>query len=154
MSTQRLQIVPMRAAHVDAVMDVERLAHRTPWSRQVFVEELHREWAHVDLVLDGDKVLAFCNYWLVHDEVHILNVATHPDQRRKGYARRLLEHVLHYAKRKSCRFITLEVRRANHGAQELYRLLGFGQIGVRPRYYADDGEDAIVMMLELHPDGP
>ena len=149
MGAQRLQILPMRGPHVDAVMEVERLAHRTPWSRQVFVEELHREWAHVDLVVDGDKVLAFCNYWLVHDEVHILNVATHPDERRKGHARRLLEHVLEFARRKACRFVTLEVRRANVGAQDLYKSLGFQTIGIRPHYYADDGEDAFVMMLEM-----
>ena len=152
----RLRIIPMRGQHIDAVMEVERLAHKTPWARQVFVEELHREWAHVDLVVapqpGGERVCAFCNYWLVHDEVHILNVATHPDDRRKGHARRLLDHVLDFARRKGCRFVTLEVRKSNTGAQTLYESLGFKPIGVRPHYYADDGEDAIVMMLDLTPE--
>src|SRR5689334_6089162 len=95
----RLEIVPMRLGDLDDVMDIERQAYRHPWSRQVFIEELDREWAHVDLVMNRDRgprgrAVAFCNYWLVRDEVHILNVACHPEERRKGHAARLLAHVI------------------------------------------------------------
>jgi ribosomal-protein-alanine N-acetyltransferase len=156
---RRIEILPMRLGDLDAVMEIERLSFRAPWSRQVFIEELDRDWAHVDVVSDrstpgrsiggAGKVVGFCNYWLVRDEVHILNIATHPDERRKGHAARLLAHVVEFARRHACRYITLEVRRSNHGAIKLYRSFGFRPVGIRPNYYVEDNEDAIVMLLEL-----
>jgi [ribosomal protein S18]-alanine N-acetyltransferase len=149
----RLEIVPMRLGDLDDVMEIERLSFRAPWSRQVFIEELDREWAHVDVVKERaghrHKVVAFCNYWLVRDEVHVLNVACHPDDRRRGHAARLLAHVIDFARRHVCRYITLEVRRSNHGAIKLYRSYGFRPVGIRPNYYVEDNEDAIVMLLDL-----
>jgi [ribosomal protein S18]-alanine N-acetyltransferase len=149
----RLEIVPMRLGDLDEVMEIERLSFRAPWSRQVFIEELDREWAHVDVVKERvahrHKLAAFCNYWLVRDEVHILNVACHPEERRKGHAARLLAHVIDFARRHACRYITLEVRRSNHGAIKLYRSYGFRPVGIRPNYYVEDNEDAIVMLLDL-----
>ena len=94
-------------------------------------------------------MLAFVNYWLVRDEVHVLNVASHPEARRQGHASRLLEHVIAFANRNKCRYVTLEVRRSNSGAIRLYRKYGFRPVGVRPNYYVEDNEDAIVMLLEL-----
>ena len=136
---------------IDAVMEIERLSFRAPWSRSVFLEELSRDWARVDVVRDGgtDEVVAFANYWLVADELHILNIATHPQQRRAGHATRLLAHMVETARRIPCRCMTLEVRRSNAVAQRLYRRFAFRAVGVRPNYYAEDQEDAIVMLLEL-----
>jgi ribosomal-protein-alanine N-acetyltransferase len=128
------------------------VSFRAPWSRQVFVEELDRDWAHVDVLKERRTdagVMAFVNYWLVRDEVHVLNVAAHPDARRQGHASRLLEHVIAFANRNKCRYVTLEVRRSNAGAIRLYRKYGFRPVGVRPNYYVEDNEDAIVMLLEL-----
>ena len=141
----------MRLTDLDHVMEIERLSFRTPWSRQVFVEELDREWAHVDVVRarGGGPVLGFINYWLVRDEIHILNVAAHADHRRRGVATQLLAHALGFARRQQCRYATLEVRRSNVAATELYTKFGFRAVAVRPRYYAEDNEDAIVMSLEL-----
>jgi ribosomal-protein-alanine N-acetyltransferase len=150
---RRIEIVPMRVGDLDDVMEIERQAHRSPWTRQVFIEELDRDWARLMLIKErrpaGSRTVAFCNYWLVRDEVHILNVATHPDERRRGHARRLLEHIVEFAVRHGCRYVTLEVRRGNLGAVKLYRQFGFRPVGIRPRYYAEDAEDAVVMLLEL-----
>lgn len=149
---RRFEIVPMKATDLDDIMEIERLSFRAPWSRQVFVEELDRDWAHVDVIKERRaeaRVLAFVNYWLVRDEVHVLNVATHPDARRQGHGSRLLEHVIAFATRHKCRYVTLEVRRSNAGAIRLYRKYGFRPVGVRPNYYVEDHEDAIVMLLEL-----
>jgi ribosomal-protein-alanine N-acetyltransferase len=133
-------------------MEIERLSFKSPWSRQVFAEELARTWAHVDVVrrTDSGTVVAFCNYWLVADEVHLLNLATHPQERRTGHASRLMAHVLEYARRAACRLVTLEVRRSNEVAQRLYRRFAFKAMGIRPNYYVDDHEDAVIMSLELH----
>jgi ribosomal-protein-alanine N-acetyltransferase len=93
--------------------------------------------------------VAFGNYWLVADEVHLLNIATHPQARRAGHASRLLAHIVALGRRRGCRLVTLEVRRSNAAAQRLYRRFGFRPVGVRPNYYAEDQEDAIVMLLDL-----
>lgn len=136
---------------LDAVMEIERLSFRAPWSREVLLEELKREWAHIDVVRDAasGEVVAFANFWLVADELHVLNVATHPQHRRQGHATRLLAHMLEIARQRACRNVTLEVRRSNAVAQRLYRRFAFRAVGVRPNYYAEDQEDAIVMLLEL-----
>lgn len=148
---QPVSIQPMADADIDAVMEIERLSFRAPWSRNVFLEELGREWARVDIVrdLETGAVLAFANYWLVADELHILNVAVHPQYRRQGNATRLLAHMVDIARTNSCRCMTLEVRRSNAVAQGLYRRFAFRAVGVRPNYYAEDQEDAIVMLLEM-----
>lgn len=150
-SPQPYLIEPMKAADLDAVMEIERVSFRSPWSRQVFLEELTRDWAHVDLVRDAAsaEVVAFANYWLVADEVHVLNLATHPQARRGGHASRLMAHMIDFARRELCRYVTLEVRRSNAAALRLYRRFAFRAIGVRPNYYAEDQEDAIVMLLDL-----
>lgn len=136
------------------VLEIERQSHPSPWPEKLFVEELERDWAYVDLVRVRDSsgrshVVAFCNYWLVRDEVHLLNLATHWDWRRRGIATRLMAHLLAFAQRHECRYVTLEVRTSNHPARRLYRAHGFEEVGVRPRYYAENGEDAVVMTLDL-----
>jgi len=148
---QSFLIEPMRLHDLDAVMEIERVSFRSPWSRQVFSEELTRDWAHVDIVRDATtrEVVAFANYWLVADEIHVLNLATLPEARRGGHASRLMAHMIDYARRELCRYVTLEVRRSNAAAMRLYRRFAFRAIGVRPNYYAEDQEDAIVMLLDL-----
>jgi ribosomal-protein-alanine N-acetyltransferase len=145
------QIEPMRLGDLDAVVEIERLSFRSPWSGQIFLEEMARDWAHVDVVRDAARgtVLAFGNYWLVADEVHLLNVATDPVARRAGHASRMLAHIVEFGRRHACRVVTLEVRRSNLAAARLYRRFGFRVVGVRPNYYAEDQEDAIVMLLDL-----
>jgi ribosomal-protein-alanine N-acetyltransferase len=147
--TRRAEIGPMRASDLDDVMEIERLAFKNPWSRQIFIEELERAWAHLDVTRDGARVSAFCNYWVVRDEVHLLNIAVHPTARRRGHAARLLAHIIDFGRRQRCRYITLEVRRSNRGAVKLYRSFGFRPVGIRAHYYVEDGEDAIVMLLDL-----
>jgi ribosomal-protein-alanine N-acetyltransferase len=148
---QSYVIQSVKPTDLDAVMEIERLSFKSPWSRQVFAEELTRSWAHVDVVRSSasSNLVAFCNYWLVADEVHLLNVATHPQERRMGHASRLLAHVIEYARRAACRLVTLEVRRSNDAAQRLYRRFAFKAVGIRPQYYVDDQEDAVIMSLDL-----
>lgn len=147
----RYDIASLRPIDLDALMEIERLSFRTPWARQVFLEEMEREWAHVDVIRPraGGAALGFANFWLVRDEVHLLNLAAHPDHRRRGLGAQLIDHVIQFARRHRCRYVTLEVRRTNVAAVGLYRKFGFQAVGVRPHYYAEDGEDAIVMVLEI-----
>ena len=150
---QDYTIASSTEADLDAVMAIERLSFPTPWERQAFSDELARSWARLEVLRQGagGGVIGFCNYWLVADELHILNVAVHPDERRNGHAARLLQHILDEASRNKTRVVSLEVRVSNLAAQALYRKFGFREVGTRPRYYADNGEDALLMDRELSP---
>jgi ribosomal-protein-alanine N-acetyltransferase len=159
MLDRRLEIHPMEESDLDAVWAIERLAHPAPWPQKIFTEELAREWARLDVLRergdDGEStVVAYVNYWLVRDEVHLLNLATHPGRRRLGYARRLLQNMLEFARRHGCQFATLEVRKSNRAGIALYHSVGFRVVAERPRYYANDDEDALVMVCELNSPEP
>jgi [ribosomal protein S18]-alanine N-acetyltransferase len=159
-----IELAAMDADEVDEVHEIERLSQPSPWPRSVFAEELAREWARVlarewarvvvvrEREVGDPRVVAFANYWLVRDEVHLLNLAVHPARRRRGHARRLMDHLLEFARAHRCHYLTLEVRRSNTAAIGLYEAYGFRSVGVRPRYYQDSREDAIVMALELADD--
>jgi ribosomal-protein-alanine N-acetyltransferase len=141
----------MQAGDLEAVLEIGRLSFPMPWSAEVFHEEMARGWARLDVLRrprDG-RAVAYSNYWQVADELHLLNVATHPEERRGGCASRLLDHMLELGRRRGFRLVTLEVRRSNEAAQRLYRRFDFKSVGVRPSYYADNQEDAVVMVLEL-----
>src|SRR5262245_15231558 len=97
----------------------------------------------------GGEAHGFLLAWSVADELHIINVATHPDFRRRGVARALVSHAVEQAVRDHTRLVLLEVRRSNRAAIELYRAHGFSAMGVRRAYYADNDEDAIEMMLAI-----
>ena len=144
-------IQPLTPSDLDAVMEIERLSFPTPWLRQAFEEELARPWARVEILRDtaSGRCVAFADYWLVADELHVLNIATHPEARRRGHGAHLLRHILQVARLASYRSIELEVRRSNLAAQTLYHRFEFQQVGIRPRYYEDNDEDAIVMTLRL-----
>ena len=149
----RFEILTLRPIDLDQVMEIVRRSFRRPWARQILLEEMGRDWAHLDILRPrgggGGPILGFANYWLVRDEVHVLNIAILPDSRRRGLASHMLGHIIDFAKRRRCRYVTLEVRRSNGAAVGLYRKFGFQAVGVRPHYYADDGEDAVVMLLEM-----
>ena len=144
----------MQPADLEEVMGIEQHAFRSPWSHQIFIEELARAWAYLDVLRERERdgaarIVAYCNYWLVRDEVHLLNIATHPDHRRRGHGRTLMTHITDFARRHACRYVTLEVRRSNQAAIDLYRAFDFQPVGIRPKYYVEDQEDALVMLLEL-----
>lgn len=147
-------IQPMTESDVDAVTSVAASSFAQPWSRDVFAEELCHTWSVLRVLraTASGPICAFINAWLVRDEVHVLNLATSPASRRRGYASLLLQDVLGFARANDARFLTLEVRRSNVTAQRLYKTFGFAAIGVRPRYYVEDDEDAVVMLLTLDPE--
>jgi [ribosomal protein S18]-alanine N-acetyltransferase len=136
------------------VMDLEKASFRNPWSTELLQRELSHDWSII-LVLEepapegGRRLLGVSIFWIVHDEVHVLNVATAPQHRRRGVGRCLLEATLAEGRARKCALATLEVRRSNEPAINLYKSFGFRAVGVRPNYYADEGEDAIVMVLDF-----
>jgi [ribosomal protein S18]-alanine N-acetyltransferase len=114
-------------------------------------EELARPWSHAWVVRDAsDRAIAFLLVWHVADEIHVLNVATHPSHRRRGIGRSLVDATIEFARAKKATHVRLEVRRSNESALRMYRPAGFFVVAIRKSYYPD-GEDAIDMDLLLDP---
>lgn len=116
-------------------------------------KESARAWGTLTVArpTPGSEAVAVLLTWSVADELHVINVATHPEFRRRGAARALLSVALERASHDRVRLVLLEVRRSNLAAIELYRSLGFSTHTVRRGYYADNSEDAIEMKLGFDP---
>ncbi len=149
-------IRPATAPDLEGVLAIERQSFPSPWSHQNFATELAN--CHSRFLVAGPdppapwEVWGYIVFWLVIDEMHLLNLAVHPSHRRRGIARRLLIHALALARRRRCVVAWLEVRPSNQPALNLYRSLGFTQISSRPRYYTDTGEDALILARRFPPD--
>jgi [ribosomal protein S18]-alanine N-acetyltransferase len=129
-----------------AVLAVERRSFPTPWSLAMFVLELSKPSGICLAASAGDELLGYlvCSRY---DQVwHLMNVAVAPDRRREGIASRLIERLVEEAGGELP--FTLEVRVSNRAAIAMYEQLGFRSAGVRPRYYQDNGEDALIMWLD------
>lgn len=145
-----IELTQITEDDLDAVLEIERLSFTTPWSRRLFLDELANPNSRIVLAKDDmGVVLGYICFWIVVDEAHILKVVVHPAFRRQGIARRLLSHLLEYAEEKGVNCFALEVRHLNKAAMELYKGFGFEVAGVRKGYYADTGEDAVLMELRL-----
>ncbi len=126
------------------VIAIERRAFTTPWSLAMFVLELSKPSGLCLAALDGDGRLVGYLICARYDTVwHLMNIAVDPDLRRHGIARGLLAQMIERAGPE--RQYTLEVRTSNAGAIALYEQFGFRSAGTRPRYYRDNGEDAVIM---------
>jgi ribosomal-protein-alanine N-acetyltransferase len=136
---------------VDRVLEIEKEGFAHPWSRELVERELDHAWSRLLLAEDGPggPVIGYIVFWIVHDEVHVLNVATTAAARRRGVGRALMAASEDEGRLRGARLSTLEVRRSNAPAIALYLALGYRQVGVRPNYYAEEREDAIVMVKQL-----
>ena len=137
-----------RLAYSDlpAVLSIERRSFPTPWSLAMFVLELSKPSGICLAAIDGDEILGYlvCSRY---DQVwHLMNVAVAPERRRAGVARGLIEQLVEESGGRLP--FTLEVRVSNRPAIAMYERLGFRSAGVRPRYYQDNGEDALIMWLD------
>ena len=145
-------IRPIREEDVSGVCEIEKLCFAMPWSEDSILHDVKENPAACWLILDDGegRVLAYAGMWFVLDEAHVCNVAVHPECRRMGYGRRIFEALEQLAKDNSMSMMTLEVRRSNLPAQNLYHACGFLDVGYRKRYYEDNKEDALIMYKEFH----
>ena len=139
----------MTLQDVPAVVELDSLSFSLPWPESSFRFELTENPASRCWVAEEDgRVIGAVVAWLLVDEAHIATLATHPDFRRQGIARKLLSHVLRHMLDEGAVSSFLEVRESNVAAQEMYRKFGYQESGRRKRYYKDNDEDAILMTLE------
>lgn len=143
-----VEIRRMMLDDVPAVVELDGMSFTLPWPERSFRFELTDNRASRCWVAEANgKVVGMIVAWLLVDEAHIATLATHPDHRRQGIARKLLMHALRYMSREGAVTSFLEVRESNTAAQEMYRRFGYEQVGRRKRYYKDTDEDAILMTL-------
>jgi len=144
-----VEIRRMSTGDVDSVHAIEREVFSSPWSRASFErecgEQISSSWV---AVLDG-SVAGYAVSWIVCDEVHIGNIAVRPGLQRRGIGTRLLARMLEEGVSRGARLATLEARESNVKALGLYERFSFRPVAIRKRYYADSGEDAIVMIADL-----
>ena len=128
------------------IIELENLCFSDPWPPLALQAELVQDYLRRPLVAEyGGVVAGYIMAWKVVEILHILNIATDPDRRRSGVATALLIAAAQQAQNEGQTLATLEVRRSNAEARAFYSRHGFIETGVRPRYYADNGEDALIM---------
>ena len=122
----RLRFRRMVPGDLPRVVEIEKDGFRHPWSAELLERELSHAWSTVLLALEdrprGEAIVGFVVYWLVHDELHVLNLATAREARRRGVGRALMEAATSAGRSRGANLATLEVRRSNTAALELYRL--------------------------------
>lgn len=132
---------------IEGVLEIEKECFETPWSLNAFKMELKSDIALYIVARDEEKVVGYGGLWNILNEGHITNIAVSEEFRNKGIGSKILSELIEVSKSKNTSSMTLEVRRNNESAKHLYKKYGFEEAGVRPKYYADNNEDAIIMWL-------
>ena len=143
-----MKIVRMEMRHVQQVAALEKLCFSDPWSENSVASELQNPLA-LWLVAEEEACLAgYVGSQTVVGETDMMNIAVHPDFRRRGVAESLVNTLTEELKQIGSKCLTLEVRASNEPAKNLYEKLGFSQIGRRPNYYRHPREDALILRKE------
>ena len=143
----------MTLEDVPQVHAIELKTFHTPWSYQSFVDEMTTNKCARYIVAEEDgKILAFGGAWLIFEEGHITNIAVDEAHRGRGIGKAVTRELMQYAANMGVQYMTLEVRKSNLVAQSLYKSLGFIELGVRKRYYEDNGEDAYLYVCQNMPE--
>jgi ribosomal-protein-alanine N-acetyltransferase len=145
-----VRVRPLEERDVPAVAALETATFARPWSADSLRTEItqNKLARYFCLEVDG-QVSGYVGVWLIFDEAHVTNIVVRDDYRRRGLGEFLLRSAITELIRAGVKKMTLEVRPSNLAARALYQKLGFVAEGVRPRYYDDNREDAIIMWAEL-----
>lgn len=151
MSLVELEIVELSEDALQEVNAIERVSQDRPWSQSSFRRELHVSFSKIlgARSLEDQRLFGYLVFWHVSDEIHVLNIAVHPDARRRGIGRQLVEASVSIGRNLQATVMYLEVRASNHAAILLYKSLGFTVVQTRENYYPDNLEDALVMECPL-----
>ncbi len=141
-----VHLLPMRRRHLRSVVRIEAQVYPRPWSHSLFVSELALRSSRTYVVAKvGRDVVGYAGLMMSLTDGHVTTIAVDPAWHRKGIGTRLLLALARAGIDRGALALTLEVRLSNRGAQEMYKRFGFTAVGVRKGYYADTGEDALVM---------
>ncbi|MCK9857009.1 ribosomal protein S18-alanine N-acetyltransferase [Paenibacillus sp. ATY16] len=141
----------MTVADIPSIVAIEHEAFATPWTPEAFKNELTSNMFARYMVMEHDgQIIGYGGMWVIVDEAHVTNIAVRADHRGQGLGERLLTELQRTAAFFGANKMTLEVRVSNEIAQGLYRKLGFKPSGIRPAYYSDNNEDALIMWADLN----
>ena len=143
-----MKITEMKARHVAQVAQLEALCFHDPWSEASIAAELGNELSFWIVAEEDDTVVGYIGSQSSYDETDVMNVAVHPDWRRRGIAESLIDCLIQELKNRGSRALMLEVRASNAPATALYEKLGFRQVGLRKNYYRNPKEDALILRKE------
>ena len=144
-----IEIRTMKVEDIPEVVEIDRSSFTLPWTERSFKYEVTENGASRCWVTEVDgQVAAMLVLWVIVDEAHIATIATHPKFRRRGFAKKMLIHALVAAREEGVKKALLEVRARHVVAQKIYCDIGFADVGRRPMYYRDNGEDAVLMTMD------
>lgn len=142
-------ICTLSKASLADILNIESQSDAPAWSERLFLQEFDNSHAHFFGARLGGQLIGFLLLHCISDEAHILKFGILPQFRGKGIGRVLISHVLRDLHANTAKWVTLEVRKTNEIAKKLYGSLGFSEVGIREHYYSDNGEDALVMSLNI-----
>lgn len=140
-----IELLTMEESHILSVVEISKVSFPIPWSEQSFRNELTNTFATYIVAKKDDKIIGYGGMWIIIDEGHITNIAVLPEYRKQGVGDAILSKLISLCNEKRVKAMTLEVRESNIAAHKLYEKHGFKTEGIRPRYYEDNGEAALLM---------
>ncbi|MEJ2717692.1 MAG: ribosomal protein S18-alanine N-acetyltransferase [Deltaproteobacteria bacterium] len=141
---------PMTSEDLDEILAIERSSFARPWTREMFLREISSRTARALVFRDGNAIVGYLCFWEVLDEAHLMVIAVRPERRGEGHGKAILAHLEKICLQDGLKRIILEVGRRNSRARALYKQSGFRSIGFRKQYYAQTGDDAMVMEKWIH----
>lgn len=143
-----INIERMQIEDVETVAELDKKCFPTPWSVSAYLTEVHNSSAYYVVARVNEKIVGYAGMWLIMDEAHITTIGVDPEFRGRKIGERILVHLLDEAIHRSARRVSLEVRKSNEIAQNLYRKYLFHIVAVRKGYYTNNQEDAYVMWID------
>lgn len=138
----------MKDTHVPQIAELETVCFSDPWSEKSVASELINPLSLWLVAMDGETVAGYIGSQAVEGEADVMNIAVHPDYRRQGIARELVNRLVTALAERKNYSLALEVRQSNAPAIALYESLGFRQVGMRPNYYRNPRENGLIYKKE------
>jgi ribosomal-protein-alanine N-acetyltransferase len=153
MDQNSIEIKSMVMEDLDEILAIENSSFSKPWSRDVFVRELQIPVSRnlvAKICKDRyDEIAGYVTYWIVAGELQVHKICVREDLRKSGVASSLMAEMIRLSFREGIVLCSLEVGRSNEGAKRLYEKFGFEVIDIRPHYYAESGDDAMILSIDL-----
>ena len=143
-----MEYIRMNASHVDAIAELEKQCFSDPWSVNSITSELNNPLSLWLVAIDGETVAGYVGSQSVLGWADMMNIAVAPEYRRQGVGEKLILELIRQLQAEKVTCLTLEVRASNEPAIGLYEKLGFVQVGLRPNYYHNPKEDALILRKE------
>lgn len=153
MDQQSIEIMSMAMEDLDEILAIENSSFSRPWSKDVFVRELQIPISRnlmAKIRKDRyDEIAGYVTYWIIAGELQVHKIAVREDLRKSGIASMLMAEMIKLSQSEGIAVCSLEVSRSNEGAKRLYEKFGFEVTDIRPHYYAESGEDALILCADL-----